>query len=598
MNKVITQKIIWIFLGICLTISASATSGQAYLDKFMQYSKWSLHLPTSPDNDFISFINGTTPLSKKLREQWLYQLAYNKNWRDFNLYYKPSKDVNLQCYSQIALYQQGHRKEAVLAAKKLWLNGDTQPIACDQLFTLLLHDHEIDNALIYQRIVLALEKNNISLTNYLLRQYSPPRLSEIQLLQEIVKNPKKIARMGKSELHSEFYLYGLKRMVNTNLSQAMPFWQLARNIHFLNPAQQQTFMAYAALYEAMRDHQETLGWFNKVNPAFYNDTLIGWQIRYSLKYKQWQRVEYLINQIQEKEAPCWQYWLARSLEGQGKKEKATTIYESLAKTRNYYGFLASHRLKTAPNFENERTVTNKQILKPYQSITDKIHALYVTKQTMQASRLLNDFMSELPKDDKSALLYWLSNDLQWHGKAVFLSSNKQLNNQLFLRFPLAYEESVKTYAKNYQIPKELIYAIIRQESGFRDDVVSPAGAHGLMQIMPATAKSISKNKKITYVDKKQLFSSQKNIQIGTAYLQQLNNRFHQHPILVAAAYNAGPKQANYWMKNHPPEEIDIWIETLPWKETRNYLKNIIAFYAVYQYRMQQKSDLSPFMKHF
>ncbi len=387
-------------------------------------------------------------------------------------------------------------------------------------------------------------------------------------------------------------------MVNKDLSQAMPFWQLARNLHFLSHAQQQKFMAYAALYEAVRDHQDTLEWFSKVNPTFYNDTLIEWQIRFSLKDKQWQRVEYLINQIQGKETPCWQYWLARSLEGQGKKEKATAIYQILTKTRNYYGFLASHRLKTAPNFENERTVTNKQILKPYQSITDKIHALYVTKQTMQASRLLNDFMSELPKDDKSALLYWLSNDLQWHGKTVFLSSNAQLNNQLFLRFPLAYEKSVKTYAKNYQIPKELIYAIIRQESGFRDDIVSPAGAHGLMQIMPATAKSISKNKKITYADKKELFSSQKNIQIGTAYLQQLNNRFHQHPILVAAAYNAGPKQANYWMKNHPPEEIDIWIETLPWKETRNYLKNIIAFYAVYQYRMQHKSDLSPFMKHF
>ena len=119
-----------------------------------------------------------------------------------------------------------------------------------------------------------------------------------------------------------------------------------------------------------------------------------------------------------------------------------------------------------------------------------------------------------------------------------------------------------------------------------------------MQIMPATALTVAKSKKINYLDKKQLFSSQKNIIIGAAYLQQLAKRFDKHPILMAAAYNAGPKQVSYWLKNHPPKDIDIWVETLPWPETRNYLKNIIAFYAVYQYRMQERPDLTVFMKPF
>ena len=162
---------------------------------------------------------------------------------------------------------------------------------------------------------------------------------------------------------------------------------------------------------------------------------------------------------------------------------------------------------------------------------------------------------------------------------------------------MADQDAIVANAKSYQIPKALIYAIIRQESAFSDDVVSSAGAHGLMQLMPATAKSISKDKKIAYSNKKQLFSTNKNITIGTAYLQQLHRRFKNHPILVVAAYNAGPRQVVYWLKNHSPEEIDIWVETLPWKETRNYLKNVIAFYAVYQYRLQEKPDLTPFMEH-
>lgn len=602
MNEVATllpwKKITWIGLGLCLNIATFATSGQAYLDKFMRYSQWSQNLPRTPDQAFLAFINGTTPLSQKLREKWLYQLAYDKNWSSFTRYYQTSTDTNLQCYAQIALYLQGQQQQAIQAAPKLWLNGASQPKACDQLFALLLKDHAIDAKLIHKRIILALEKRNLPLAVYLLKQYSPPRLNEIKLLMNISQNPKRIAQLQPSELHSEFYLYGLKQMVSKDFKQALPYWQLAKNKRLLNYAQQQAFIAHVSLYKAMRNQPDTPDWFARVNPAFYNDVLLGWQIRFALKYKLWKRVEYLINHAQDKETPCWQYWLARALDAQGKKQDARVIYQNLAKTRNYYGFLASLRLKTALSFENERVITNKKILQPYQPVTSQIHALYISKQTLQASRLINDFISELPKDDKSALVYWLAHDLQWHEKSVYLSNNEQLNNQLSLRFPLAYQKTVQTYAKNYQIPQGLIYAIIRQESGFRDDVVSTAGAHGLMQIMPATAKSISKHEKIAYLDKKQLFSSQKNIQIGVAYLQQLTKRFHKHPILVAAAYNAGPRQAAYWLKNHPPEEIDIWVETLPWQETRNYLKNIIAFYAVYQYRMQEKSDLNSFMKHF
>jgi soluble lytic murein transglycosylase len=209
--------------------------------------------------------------------------------------------------------------------------------------------------------------------------------------------------------------------------------------------------------------------------------------------------------------------------------------------------------------------------------------------------MLNDFISELPKDEASALVYWVDSDLRWHGKSVYLSNNETLNNQLALRFPLAYQETVKRYASQYSIAPEFVYAIIRQESGFREDAVSTAGARGLMQVMPYTARVVSKADKIPYSDQNQLFLFQKNINIGVAYLQQLAKRFSNHPVLVAAAYNAGPKQVVYWLKTHPPKEIDLWIETLPWQETRNYLKNVMAFYVVYQYRLNQKPNLSAFL---
>lgn len=574
----------------------NADSGKAYLDKFMKYLHWSQSLPTDPDAEFLSFIDNTSPLSQKLRERWLYQLAQNKDWITFSKHYQESSDVNLQCYAALAIYHQQQHQQALQAAEKLWLSGNPAPKVCNQLFSLLINDHLIDEKLINQRIALALEKRNISLTTYLLKQLTPPRLDEIRLLMTIYKNPKQISELKPSELHGEFYLFGLKRLISINIEQALTHWQQEKTKIILTHAQQQSFIAYLALYKAMRNQADAPLWFDKVEPAFYNDTLLDWQIRFALKYQQWNKIEQLIHQAKDKDNPCWQYWLARSLEAQGQKQQAAELYQTLSNTRNYYGFLASQKLKKDFSFQNESAVENKQLLQPYQPFTDQIKALYLSNHSLQASRLLNDFVSELPKEDRSALVYWLANDLQWHGKSVYLSNNDILNNQLSLRFPLAYKDEVKLHAKNFQIPQELIYAIIRQESGFRDDATSTAGAQGLMQLMPSTALVVSKSAKIPYVNKQELFSWQKNIKIGVAYLQQLAKRFDKHPILMAAAYNAGPKQVNYWLKNHPPLEIDIWIETLPWPETRNYLKNIIAFYAVYQYRLKEKPDLTPFMK--
>ncbi|MBA2652864.1 MAG: transglycosylase SLT domain-containing protein [Tatlockia sp.] len=566
------------------------------MNRFLAYQEWNQNLPKTPGDNFFAFIDSETPLAKKLREKWLYYLARQKDWPNYSKHYKESADLNLKCFAQLANYNEGKITESLAVARQLWLSGDTLPPVCNALFDFLLKSENFDEHLITQRIILALDKRNLSLARYLLKLYKQPRHKDEQSLLAISQNPSRIALLGPGELHDYFYLYGLKRMIASNMKQAIQYWQNAKTSHLLNEAQLQSFLVHLTLYKAMRNNPDEPLWFAKIKPVFYSDVLLDWQIRFALKSQNWKEVETLINHSPDKDKPCWQYWLARALEAQGDSRQAKQIYETIAQNRNYYGFLASLRLHKTPSFENETAVSNMGVLKYYQPITDAIKSLYYSKQLLQASRLLNDFISELPKDDKSALVYWVANELHWHAKAVDLSNNEILYNQLSLRFPVIYHDSIKQYSRNYQIPAELIYAIIRQESGFRDDVVSPAGARGLMQVMPSTATVVAKRENIFYSHKDQLFSSQKNINIGVAYLKQLNSRYNYHPILIAAAYNAGPSQVGYWIKNHPPKDMDIWIDTLPWHETRNYLKNIIAFNTVYQYRLQQKPDLRSFMK--
>lgn len=581
--------------GLCWSLASFALTGQAYMDRFNTFQTWYQNLPLNPTPEFFEFVKGTTALSNKLRDKWLYELARTKSWSVYNTYYQPTDDMNLVCYAQIAKFNLGMEKEGVQGAIPIWLSGESRPQACNTLLDLLLKSNEFKEDLITQRIDLALDKRNVQLARYLLKQYKTPHLDEVESLAKVHQNPANISKLSAHGLHGHFYLYGLKRLVSMNMDKAIALWKQGKDKKILNEQQQQAFLAHVALYKAMRNNEDAYEWFNKIKPKYYNDVLVDWQIRFALKNENWKQVARLISNSKNKDTPCWQYWLARALEKQGKKAEADAIYQPLAKTRQYYGFLASMRLHKKPSFENEKPTTSLSALKAYQPVIEQIQFMYTNKQILQASRLLNDFISELPKDEASALVYWVDTKLGWHGKSVFLSNNEILNNQLALRFPLAYKSTVKRYAKSYAVPPEFVYAIIRQESSFREDAMSFAGAKGLMQIMPATASVVSKMNKISYRDQKQLFTSEKNINIGIAYLQHLTKRFSNHPVLVAAAYNAGPSQVVYWLKNHPPKEIDAWIETLPWQETRNYLKNVMAFYVVYQYRLDQKPNMDNFL---
>ena len=221
MNKVIVTRLITLFAGLCVSTSVFATAGQSYLEKFLTYTQWSHNLPRTADPAFLAFIDKPTPLTQKLREKWLYQLAYNKDWVTFSQYYPGSTDTNLQCYALTALYNQGKFQQVQQGLASLWLNGGSQPIACDNLFTTLLRTNGINESLIQQRIVLALENNTLSLARYLLKQYKPARIKDADTLTAIYQNPKRITQLVPGKLQGDFYLYGLKLMVPKNIDAAI-----------------------------------------------------------------------------------------------------------------------------------------------------------------------------------------------------------------------------------------------------------------------------------------------------------------------------------------------------------------------------------------
>ena len=572
-------------LTILFSTNLYAWNSSTYLEKFNTYRYWSTHLPPQYNNELVQFITKTGPLNQKLRDKWLIMLAEQKNWPLVAKYYKPSDSVTLQCFAAYANWQTHNSNLALKIAQQPWLSGHNQPQACNNLFTILTQIPELRT----KRIKLALDADNIKLATYLLNHENPQTAAAFY---KIHSRPEAITTIPHTKWHGEQVLYALKRMLLLNRTHASILQCYSVQKKWLNNQQLQRFYGFISLYTAMRNQPQTTFWFAKMQPNYYTAPVLEWQMRYALLHQNWRHVERLIMLMHKPLTAEQAYWLAIARMHLNKLDIAKTSLNKLSQERSYYGFLASIKLNKPLSFQHQAPCHNN--LAPYTQLLAEIRSYYKANYLGKASQLLNDFMLELPKNQQCALVRWVSEDLSWQNQAIYMSNQPHLFNQLNIRFPTTYSTTVSYNAQKHHLSPEFVYSIIRQESAFNPAIFSPVGAQGLMQLMPRTAKIISAKHHLHYKDK-QLLNPQKNVELGTQYLADLSKSLN-HPLLVAAAYNAGPSAALQWVKKYPAPDIVTWIDTLPWKETRNYLKNIVAFNAIYQHRLHKRITLLPLLK--
>ncbi len=586
-----------ILLTLLISTNLYSGSGTNYLEKFDVYRYWSTHLPPQYNPQLVQFIHQPGPLANKLRDKWLTFLGEKQNWPLIAQYYRPTSSVTVQCYAAFSYWHEHQNKKAIQIATPLWLVGQNQPIACDRIFQVLNKQPNWRQTYRQKRVKLALDSYNILLARQLLNHGSPSDKKASEYFYRLHSQPEYLLKIPNNSWHGEETLYALKRMMMLNRSQEriQNYYHLALQKHWLNQDQNQRYCAFMSLYLAMRNKPETRYWFQKVQPKYYTETVIEWQMRYAILHQQWSQIRKMILLMKKPLSPEQNYWLARAELHLNMKESGQLRLQKLAHERNYYGFLASIYRKQPLSFQEKSTCTNYQILKPYSPLLEEIKLAYQQKYVGKASSLLNDFILELPPQEQCTLVDWVSNRLNWPSQAIFMSNQPQLFNQISVRFPTKYAAYVNYNAKQNRLSPEFVYSIIRQESAFHPEIISPVGAKGLMQMMPRTAKLMSQRYHIPYRTEKDLMLPHKNIELGTRYLADLSKHLN-HPLLVAAAYNAGPSAAMQWVKNYPAPDIITWIDTLPWKETRNYLKNIVAFNAIYQHRLRKNVTLKEILK--
>lgn len=532
---------------------------------------------------FLATYQGT-PLEWRVRFAWLDNLKKSNKKALYIEAYQPTNRAQYHCTYLTYQLDLGAPKQAILGqVDELWNVAKSQPKECNKLFLKWRKAGNLNKEIAWQRITKVAEKGDTSLLTYLSRYLPKEERYLANLYKTVRQDPSAAAglyRFKKRTLkEGQIALYGVKRLVWRDRDLAIRAWQKLEKMFTYSNEQKQSLYYTFALSLASGKHKQAKFFLNKVAPEKHDSKLMQWQMTNMLREQDWQGlIAYATGKTLTN---GYQYWLAYAHTQIGNHDRAEALWADLAKKRNYYGFLSSARLNKAVSMQYQPAVIDpKEQKKVGESPGFKrAKALYELDRFLSARREWNSLMKGSTKSEKLAAAS-LANEMGWHDSVIRVMSQLGAFNILDYRFPTPFESQFEQYSKRNKIDKTWAYAISRRESSFASDAKSSAGAIGLMQLLPSTARYVNKGS----VTRTQLKKPKTNIRLGTEYLKYLKKKSRGNEVIATASYNAGYHNVKKWL---PKDAIDfdIWVEMIPFRETRDYVKNVYAYRQVYKTRM-------------
>lgn len=543
--------------------------------------------------DFLLKYNDTR-YAGLLKNKWIVQLGRDKNWKELVKHYRTTSSAEIQCYYNLAQYHAGHKKTALTAAKKLWVVGRSQPAACDPLFKLLLGSNYFTRDMIWQRFHLALRNGNVALANYVKGLLGPKDEKIAALWIKIHRRPELV--VSQKNWHNNYkqagliFAHAVERVARGNSTRASEIWDAEQRNYTIPNTQRRRIERKLALGLAFRREKQA---YNRLKRLPKRDQAVReWQIRTALNEQDWSHINESLAALTagEKKETNWQYWQARAFDHAGKTEMANNLYTKLANDRSLYGFLAATRLGQDFAIQGKPVaVTDQEVdaIRKSRNIRMVIE-LRALNREQEAKRQWWYSIAKLNRKQVKAAAK-LAQQWDWEQVAIFTIARAKHWSDVGLRFPIKYRQEVEFNAAKQQLDPSIVFGIIRRESAFDENARSPVGARGLMQIMPKTGRQIARELKEKWRSERILNDPVVNVKYGAYYYKQLLEQFDGHYALAAAAYNAGPHRVKKWLPEDKPVPADIWIETIPFKETRGYVAAVLTYALIYQERMQRNA---------
>lgn len=545
--------------------------------------------------DFLAGHSGTW-LADRLRGAWLKELGRREAWpaylAEFPRLARP--EVTHLCYARRAELAAGDRT-SLAQAIGLWFTGKDMPSACTPLFAWLQAEGLISEEDVWKRLRLAFEAGNAAVAKSLLAAIPEPRRPAAAWVDRAYSEPAKYLSADApdwgSRARREVAFFALSRLAKADSVAAARILEPA--LPQLGEADRQYAWGLLAIEAARRHEPQALPWFRKAGGIGLSEPQREWWARAGLRSGDWRAVLSAISGMGEenRSQPVWRYWQGRALKALGQGPAANRIFAPLSREHQYYGLLAREELgEIMSALTVSIKVSGEEIDAARRDAgIARALALYELELRTDAANEWNWAVRNF-SDRQLLAAAELARKAEWHDRAINTAEKTSEQHDFDLRFLSPYRELASKEARENRLDEAWVYGLMRQESRFMNIAKSSVGAAGLMQIMPATGRWIAQRLGIKGFNTKSLNEPETNIKFGTYYLRHVQESLDGHPVLATAAYNAGPRRAQRW-RDSKPMEAAIYIETIPFTETREYVKKVMSNAMYYALRFGQPSLL-------
>lgn len=593
-------------------IALSKLEGYA-IAPYLQYHDMRRRLSSVSDKEMHAFAkaNADLPITRLLQARWLKAIGSRSQWRRYLTQFEKAKlehlNKDLQCYRLRALYATNRKKSAFAQVPELWISGKSLPKSCDPIFDLWIKADQLTNTMVWQRLSLALGANQRTLARYLVKLLPQEDQAEGQLFYLAHQQPQKFAdkiaqASGGTPQNQDrprtrqILLHAVQRLLRKGeTQQAQTLWQARKHWAFTNEQRSQTEVNIALAYANAGEFPDTDATALQGLPEVQATQLHEGLAMAAVKNQNWSAAYHWIDQLDsaQKAKNRWQYWLARALEEtQHSSDRSQLMLAALAQRRDYYGFLAAQRLEQPGVLNRSVTERDAVVEAKLQNNPAFVRAteLYAVREFIAAAREWRGLLSNSNQPERAAAAT-LAADIGWPRQAIAAANKAKLHDDTDLRFPLLHMTHYQRQSHATSVPVAMLLAVSRQESAFDERARSHADARGLMQLLPSTAKQVATRANLAKPTNTSLYRPSTNIEIASHYLATLLDRFNGSRPLAIAGYNAGEHRVDRWLADSANMPMDVWIERIPFRETRNYVQNVLAFIQVYNQKLNQPNPL-------
>ncbi len=525
---------------------------------------------------------GTAP-GERLRRLWLGRLAREGRWAEYAELYADNDSETRECLYRRGLLTTDRAEDAFYGLERRWLTATSLPAVCDPLFDAWREAGGLTPALVWQRVLLALDAGQRGVAAAQRRHLPAADRPWLERSLGLYRDPTRVAALP-ADGHPQraaIVAYGIERLARRDPTAALRAWRRLGDALPADHAARVRVTVGAALAEA--DDPAALDLIAGLVPSADNAALQRRRLAAALRLEAWPQLADWAAALpmQHEETGRWPYWRARALDLQGRSQAAHAAYLAAAQYRDLWGFMAAARADVAPNLEHRPTPADAERVRRLLAAPTiaRIRALKSLGRSLDINREWRELTRHRGRDALLAAAV-AADRLGLHKQAIHTLADTDYWDDLALRFPIAYLALAEAAADANAIAPDWVLAVIRQESAFDAQVASHAGAVGLMQLLPATARDMARQAGEPSPSRMALLDPALSIRLGSRYLAAMRERFDGNEVLATAAYNAGPGAVARWLPAQPMA-ADLWLERIPYRETRGYVRRVLAYRVIY-----------------